>query len=906
MVSVTKYSTAQVQVDSGVPYKNWSYLYRLGANDNLDAYCNDIGTSDGTYNRPAPIKVNTFGFNIPENARIDSITVEYEHYKISHSSETAHMSIAAPIVSVNSVGAPSLTGNAPPTSRTVHSKTWNRSSTWQPTPAQVNSSGFGAALTYPKNTSGNPGDLAVDFIRITVNYSLPTYSVAMSTPASKVLSEPVTFDITLNNTNSINANGNAVVNLNIPPGLSYASHSGPGTYSNGVWNAKLTNSTAILSITFNTIIAGSQTLVATESSTGVNLSRTVTVNNPTYALSSTLSGSTVQGATFDYTVKITVNSSLITNTDVNIPFSSSLGYVSSTGNGSYNSSTGVWNAVFVNREATLTITAAAATVGNVPQTITQGAGATLVSITNTVNVISSSLTTTYNAVVSFSDDILSELEDGREYIAAFYARIVDSQNRAYFPGPKNNRFSILQDTDEILSTQISNTGVTELLTARFTYHEGMNHSFKFYAGYVGYFEADIGVEFSQEPTIVPLEYFEGFEEINALFNYKNFLISNENFAELNLEALQKSGSYVFEDINTAGLETDETILVTGFKITGDCILSGDTVITAGIFSLKDEVLHESNPQSLVLDSESIIISIGDTYDNWGLNLNQINIADLRFYLQLQNMTTESLNVLLNNLELTIFYTVDQTGGAPGCTIEGTHSSLFGIILDKDDIPRGTNNDVNYSDVTGADGKYPTRSNIKEETIKLKFDVVSEALLESNSLMDRIIQWISNERNKYNKPLPKGVIFDLDPDKQYNYILEKPITADRKFEDFECEAELVIPDGVAESVNPKVTGMIGVNNGLTRVFPVIRLLTDGSTEIVINESIENQSMTIHHTFTLNTVLIYDAKTKTLTDTDGNDYTADIDINSSRLVLNKRFDFSGTTGASVQTVTFKERF
>jgi hypothetical protein len=227
------------------------------------------------------------------------------------------------------------------------------------------------------------------------------------------------------------------------------------------------------------------------------------------------------------------------------------------------------------------------------------------------------------------------------------------------------------------------------------------------------------------------------------------------------------------------------------------------------------------------------------------------------------------------------------------------------MLDEDGIPRGANNDVNYSDVTGADGKYPTRSNIKEKTIKLKFNVISEALTESDSLMDRIIQWISNERDRYNKPISKGIIFDLEAYKQYNYILEKPITADRNFEDFECEAELIIPDGVAESVDTKITGMVGTNNGLTRVFPVIKLLTTGS-EIVITESIENQSMTIHYEFTRGTALIYDAKTKKIIDTDGNDYTEYIDMNSDRLVLNNQYNFSNTTGATIQSISFKERF
>ena len=66
------------------------------------------------------------------------------------------------------------------------------------------------------------------------------------------------------------------------------------------------------------------------------------------------------------------------------------------------------------------------------------------------------------------------------------------------------------------------------------------------------------------------------------------------------------------------------------------------------------------------------------------------------------------------------------------------------------------------------------------------------------------------------------------------------------------------------------------------------------------------MTIHYEFTRGTALIYDAKTKKIIDTDGNDYTEYIDMNSDRLVLNNQYNFSNTTGATIQSISFKERF
>lgn len=1063
MVSVTKYSTVQSQNNARLT-RGWENLGNLVANNNNDARANNISTK-GAYSNTQNIYLKGFGFNIPTNARIDNIRVEYEHFTTNNSGAAKDaLNIGGPVVSFHNIGGGGKRGPKPnpirvsvPTSQI----NWKRSGTFKPTPAQLNSPNFGLTINYPSNVGKNKGVLRIDFIRVRVDYTVTSvdpavYSISMSSPQPVTLGENVSFDITLNNSNGTNSNGTSPVSITVPAGLEFVSASGHGSFNSGtgVWTAQLSGKISKTRLTFKTISTGVQSITAT-TSTNVSVTRGVTVSGTVYTINSTLPSSITQGTGFEYTIDIQVNTASISSVSVHIPFGADIGYIAHN-SGSFNTSTNIWTAQFVNQTASITFIASMSSAGEFSQTITSTDEYNIVkTLTNTINSIAANLTVTYDASIPFSTDVLENMEDGEEYIAAFYARIVDTDTpkNAIINGPKNNRFSVLQrnmdqlqtigevgqsisgstplklrqsfiptkpnlsgiklrirrwdapyesitfgiyasdgttlieektisgadiplditdliiefdstltpgethyikinkngvggysvytglnnypdgtfetqhpitgewttygsldmffvtyfDTipdedihEEYLSNPITTNTDWELLTAQFTCNKNVEQSFRFYAGYTEYHPEDISVEFSQEPVIIPAEIYNGFTKKEPLFSDKDALISNTP-TTITLDALEKTGTYLFSDIDTTPLLDDENIIIQGFQITADTNTTGDIAINSQIIAPQP-----SDIQSTIIDTGTLTVVLGENYDRWGTIYDDIDIDGIQIQFSLQNMGLTETTLELSNIQLTIYYNLDQTGGAPGYTINGDHSRLYNIMLDEDETPRGTENEINYAEVTGADGKYATRSNIKEKTIKLKFNIIHECLDLTNELMDMIINWMSNERDQYNKPIPNTIIFDLDPEKQYHYLLEKPINAKRVFEDFECDCELIIPDGVAESVNPRVTSMIGTNNGITRTYPVIQFVADGSESISIIESIEGQTLIINHEFTENTVLIYDSSTKTLKGVDDTDYTEYIDINSNRLVINNKYDFTDTTGATITTITYNERY
>lgn len=896
MVSQTKYPGTIAQTSSGVPYRNWTSLNNLKADDNTDARCNDIATKSGTSKQPGPLKATGFGFNIPSDARIDSIEVQYEHFKISHSSSTAHMNISAPTVDFVNTAAPAIKLYAPPTTRTKYGYKWNRSSTFAPTPAQVNSGLFGVTFNYPANTNSNPGDLALDYIRLVVNYTLPTYSIQMSTPNNSVLGDNVSFKIDLTNTNSINSNGNATVNLNILSGLSYVSYTGNGTYSNGVWNAKLAGTVATLTITFKATSTGYKTLRATEFSTSVYIQRGVTIYEPSYSLSSTLPESGTQGTNITYTVTVTVNPDYITNTNVNIPFPSGLGLVNATGNGTYNN--GVWNVEFVNKKAVLTITASINSAGTITQTITHGTGDSQITVTNTLFAISADVTETFNMTVPFPQDTLEELEDGESYVVGVYCKVVDVNNREIFKGPKNYRLELVNDDEVIISNQVTQLGTWQLLTLTFTKKEEINPSLVFHGGYIGVFETDITVHFATELYVGLSSTFEGFTKSQKLFDNKTLLLENGDLSNVNLDSLEKTAEYIFSDINLAGLETAD-ILLTGIGITGNILTTDNTTISSYISTDN----FNSSKKSQIITADDSTFEIGGEFDTWGLFFD--DLTNLGFVVEFVNNTNNPLNLALNNLMLVLYYHIDLTGGQPGFTVDGVHSSTFNIFLTELNLPGGVKNEVKSVDIEGADGELPIRSNIKPIDIKIEFSILADCTENSYAILERIAKYLENDRDITNKPILKSVVFDVKPDKKYYYVLEDLIDAKNDEGELECDTTFNIPSGTAESLVETVTGEYGENKGLTKVYPLITCISTGANELTIKESVSNLKFKINTLIPSGTILTLNTNTNTLTASNSVDYSSFVDINSDRIILNTLYDFSESEGCVVQEVRFKEQ-
>lgn len=122
-----------------------------------DCYCRVIGTSSGTWKRPAPLTA-TF---TKINGYIEKITCTYEDKYGKGWSTGGYPSIGAPSLESNTYNK-SKSSTAAKTSYTKHTVTWEGRKTMSSAPT--------ITINYPANTSGETGVMYIKNIKLTVYY----------------------------------------------------------------------------------------------------------------------------------------------------------------------------------------------------------------------------------------------------------------------------------------------------------------------------------------------------------------------------------------------------------------------------------------------------------------------------------------------------------------------------------------------------------------------------------------------------------------------------------------------------------------------------------------------------------------------------------------------------------------
>ena len=135
------------------------------------------GKSDSP-NRPSTVSCTNFKLNLPTGARVTSVKVEYRHDLQPYNSK--YPSINAPTISLLGVSGYSVKGKAPNKTMTTRSLTFTPKKSTDFSSAKLNSNGFGVKIKYPTNANKNSGYLRISFVRITVNYKTPSFTLAYS------------------------------------------------------------------------------------------------------------------------------------------------------------------------------------------------------------------------------------------------------------------------------------------------------------------------------------------------------------------------------------------------------------------------------------------------------------------------------------------------------------------------------------------------------------------------------------------------------------------------------------------------------------------------------------------------------------------------------------------------------
>jgi hypothetical protein len=365
-------------------------------------------------------------------------------------------------------------------------------------------------------------------------------------------------------------------------------------------------------------------------------------------------------------------------------------------------------------------------------------------------------------------------------------------------------------------------------------------------------------------------------------------ITTEDASEITLEAYDLSDSIILYELPLEehyGTNTEQA--VRGIELTGNIEQSDRVVVYAKLKS----PTGESRQRSIVLDEYATnidsdhIFHIGGNGDLWGFTTLEITDLD-QWEVELSisnNLEETTSNLNFNNLQL-ILYIEQVEEQDITCYIEGEDIRYYGVFLTQVKIPEGLETDTSYLKVDGTDTNDAYRQNIKEKEITLEFDLGNDCDLEGNTLSRRdFARLLVNDRDEYNRPIPKRIEFSHYPDVFWEYVMEEALEDKIDIGSYiDGKVKLTIPDGTAYDKEPTTTSNMGYVNGLATINPVI-IVKPTEDVVTIRETITGQEFHIGYSNWNNRILEVDCNNK-------NAWLLENEDDEEPILLNKYIDYN----------------
>ncbi len=855
--------------------------------------------TDAIITKPSRIVTSEFGYNLKHNARINKIYVQYNAWvKNSSGGETDIPTIPGVNIRLNNLAYIRDSKSLPfyPADRVME---FSKSYISKITPDVLNNKNFSVTFNPLRNTSYNPGAMSVDYINLLVDFTDPTYSLTAKLTSPIKIGEYLTYTLTLRNTNNAHQGHGIPVSINIPDGLDYVGDNGSYYNSTHKWIASLnSNGYATIQIRLRAVSKGNKTITASVDGFNTKLNTSVNVKGANYTLSSTLPRTITQGHSFIYHVLVKSNSTLNETIPVNIPIPDGFAYVSS--DPTYNEVSQVWAASFYNKKTdTVAITLEAITPGAYNQTVTSDNANTL---SKKITIIPSDIGSCNYVEIPLPDELKIYMQDQKEYFVSCEMEIVSALSGEVYDGYNNFSLAVLigedeeekNDEYEIIGTSPDALNIYERVFAQFVYDQNATTTIRIYGQYSGLEPGNYNVRFGKW-SISNLT--EDFEQSGGLINDPSLLCEDGEYAQLLLDGGESSKPVILGNIYLSGLEYDPLLIVKGLGVQLDYICDTPLILNTTITNKE-----QSSTQSIILDPEQDTFLLGGEGDKW--DLTNIDLTDIEISVSFVNTTLDPISILLKNLQFILYSDTDQTNGNMGFTLDGEHSKNYDISLDNDSAKNeGTVKDIGTYDISNSEGELITQVDLKAKKITVKFAISGDDLEDAQNRLIEATKYLSNDPDLNTKlPIPKVMVFDWDPNRAYNVVLSEEIKVTLDTFTYKCEATFTVSEGIGWS-NLKTCGAIGTNEGLIEVRPLITLLTTGG-YVQIYDNISYKSVTINESFDEEIILIVDCNERTIKDSDGNDYSNNITLNSSWLVILNDFDLSNSTGCIIQKVEFKE--
>ena len=292
-------------------------------------------------------------------------------------------------------------------------------------------------------------------------------------------------------------------------------------------------------------------------------------------------------------------------------------------------------------------------------------------------------------------------------------------------------------------------------------------------------------------------------------------------------------------------------------------------------------------------------------------LQMTNLHNWQIELQTSNILSTSESTLnINNLQITFYIeTVDKQPIT--ITIDGEDIAYYGAFIDTIQIPEGLETNTSYITIDGTDMNDAYRQNIKEKTITIDFNISECDLKTSTDLLRQITKLFTNEKDQYNRPIPKRIQFSHYPNDYFEYIMEEAFDVKNEITGYNIQAKLTIPSGTSYSRKDTVTNTVGNANGLAALRPRITI-QPSTANIEIKETLSEQkfTMTYPNDWT-DKIIEIDCDDRIVLlkddadDDDGVDISKYVDHNSDWFRLSGEFQFEAIN-CVIRTVTFNERW
>lgn len=418
---------------------------------------------------------------------------------------------------------------------------------------------------------------------------------------------------------------------------------------------------------------------------------------------------------------------------------------------------------------------------------------------------------------------------------------------------------------------------------------------------------DVGTVKYDTPCIVEKQVYNGRERNGTYPVPIEALLSGEDIATLELASNQTSqGAVLYSFLVDETVSTNDKLAIRGFQVRANIDYTDDLVVQAKLHSPTGEVGN----RSILVNSNDEEIVIGGLGDLWGFTTLEMQHLELwQLELSIANILNNSNStILLNNVEI-IFYLETVEKQEITIKVEDEDIAYYGAFIETVSIPEGLHTDTSFLSIDGTDTNDAYRQNIREKTITIEFNLSNCDIKTSTDMLRQLTKLFVNEKDKYNRPIPKRIQFSHYPNDYFEYIMEEPFDVDTEITDYNIKASLTIPSGTSYSLYDTVTNTTGNANGLAAVNPIITF-RPSDVNIQINEGNTDQTFNIAYTgdWYDHTVEIdcEDRKVYLILDEDTRiDISKYADYNSDWFRLDGEYDFS-SVNCTILSVLFNERW